>query len=699
MSRALAIAVVVAAVVLAVPAAQQDQLPLPTFRTEANYVRVDVFPTRDGAPIADLTAADFEVFEDKAPQKIEQFEHVVIRAAGSGEGRPEPNTVAQSLQAIQDPRARVFVLFLDPKHVEGTASRSISQTLVNTLNRLIGPDDYVGLMAPPMRLRDVTFARRTVVIEGLLRRDWWGVRDSILEQDDVEKSYAYCYPAIPPAPNVDAPDKGIAQEMILRHREQQTFDALEDLVLSARTLREERKAVLAITDGWLIYRPNPNLERPLPNAKPPDNPPIGVDPRSGRLSTSSPDPDRQLDAASRKCEADRQMLANIDDDIRLRTIISEANRSNTAFYPVDPRGLTVFDEGIMPSAAVGPPTQNPPLSITEETNRLRAREQGLRQLADGTDGTAIVNTNNIQQALRRVIDDLSSYYLLGYYSTGKLDGKFHSITVRVKRPGVAVRARRGYQALRESEVARGVALRAAAPAASAADAAISTVVSTAVAKIVNSTRDLPLRVYVTAGWRPGADGRPEAAFWTVGEVVDRIPGSDLEATLLSAGGDLVTSARGRIEPGTTSALVAIVPPQTVAAGAYVVRVRSQGPAGSETVTIPVTLPAPSQPSGAVFVRRGPSTGNKEVPTADLRFRRSDRLRVELPWPVDSASGRLLDRTGKPLAVPVVANTRAGADGTKWATAELALAPLAPSDYVIEVAAGDTRVMCAFRVVP
>src|SRR5215470_8686296 len=138
--RAGAIALVVAAALFAVPAAQ-DQLPRPTFRTEANYVRVDVFPTRDGAPIADLTAADFEVFEDKAPQKIEQFERVLIRAAGAGEGRREPNTVAESRQAVQDPRARVFVLFLDPSHVEQSTSRSISRTLVNALNQLIGPDD------------------------------------------------------------------------------------------------------------------------------------------------------------------------------------------------------------------------------------------------------------------------------------------------------------------------------------------------------------------------------------------------------------------------------------------------------------------------------------------------------------------------------------------------------------------------------
>ena len=57
----------------------QPQEPRPpTFRTEANYVRVDAYPTRNGVPVQDLTADDFEVFEDNKPQAIQQFEHVVV---------------------------------------------------------------------------------------------------------------------------------------------------------------------------------------------------------------------------------------------------------------------------------------------------------------------------------------------------------------------------------------------------------------------------------------------------------------------------------------------------------------------------------------------------------------------------------------------------------------------------------------------
>ena len=695
--RALAMSLLAAVVLLAVAAAQ-DQLPPPTFRTEANYVRVDVFPTREGAAVPDLTAADFEVFEDKVPQKIEQFERVVIRATGSGEGRHEPNSVGESREAIRDPRTRVFVLFLDPTHVEEGTSLQISRRLVNALNRLVGPDDYVGVMVPPMTGRDVTFARKTVAIENLLTRDW-GTRDQQIPGDDpVENTYAYCYPGIPP-PRLDAvaQDRGIAQEMILRRREQQTFDALEDLVGFLRGVREERKAVLAITDGWLLYRPTSTLTRPLDDATPP-GPTLGVDPQSGKLTTR--DVQNVAQADRRICERDREALSHIDDEQRLRTIIDEANRSNTSFYPIDPRGLVVFDDGIVPSAGVGVGRHaNPTLTPLQENTQLDARAQGLRRLAEGTDGRAVVATNDIDAGLRRMTDDLSSYYLLGYYSTGKLDGRFHSISVRVKRPGVGVRARRGYQALRESDLARAPAP--AVPALLSGEAAMAAAASSAVAKIANMARDLPLRVHVTAGWRAGADGRPQATFWTVGEVVDRIPGSDLEAVVTTAAGETVASARGRIAPGTTSAIVAVAPAQSesVQAGDYVVRVRSQGPVGTETLSIPVTLRAASQSSGAVFVRRGPSTGNREVPTADLRFRRSDRIRVEVPAAADVASARLLDRTGKALAVPVNASTRTDADGSRWVTAELALAPLAPADYVVVVDVSGMQTMAAFRVVP
>ena len=64
------------------------------------------------------------------------------------------------------------------------------------------------------------------------------------------------------------------------------------------------------------------------------------------------------------------------------------------------------------------------------------------------------------------------------------------------------------------------------------------------------------------------------------------------------------------------------------------------------------------------------------------------------------AARLLDRTGKPLAVPVTTAVRDEADGSRWQTVQLALAPLAAGDYVIELAGGAGRsVLVAFRVVP
>ena len=107
-------------------------------------------------------------------------------------------------------------------------------------------------------------------------------------------------------------------------------------------------------------------------------------------------------------------------------------------------------------------------------------------------------------------------------------------------------------------------------------------------------------------------------------------------------------------------LIALTSSEPVEPGEYTIRVRSDA-FGSGTVR--VTLPPAPDAGGAVLFRRGPTTGNRDGPTADRRFRRNEQLRVELPTVSEPMAARLLDRTGKPLAVPVTANVRDAADGT------------------------------------
>jgi hypothetical protein len=120
-------------------------------------------------------------------------------------------------------------------------------------------------------------------------------------------------------------------------------------------------------------------------------------------------------------------------------------------------------------------------------------------------------------------------------------------------------------------------------------------------------------------------------------------------------------------------------------------------------TARLVVPASPDTAGVLFVRRGPTTGNRDVPTADPRFHRTEQIRVEaLTRDTDPAAARLLDRAGKPLAVPVQSAIRADADGSRWQTAQLALAPLAVGDYLIELAQTGTetkRTLVAFRIIP
>ncbi|MEO7275661.1 MAG: VWA domain-containing protein [Vicinamibacterales bacterium] len=78
----------------------------------------------------------------------------------------------------------------------------------------------------------------------------------------------------------------------------------------------------------------------------------------------------------------------------------------------------------------------------------RVNAEALREITDDSGGrTEIVRTpRDLEPATAGISDELSQQYSLGYASTGKNDGRFHTITVDVDRPGLRVRARRGFYA-------------------------------------------------------------------------------------------------------------------------------------------------------------------------------------------------------------------------------------------------------------
>jgi VWFA-related protein len=666
------------------PAQGEVQQPPTTFRTEANFVRVDVYPTQDGKPVLDLKSEDFEVFEDGAPQAVQSFEHIVVTPAGPQAQRAEPSSIEESRQLVANPKNRVFILFLDTFHVSVEGGWHAREPLIRLIDRILGPDDLVGVMTPKMSAADVVFARKTEVVASGLRTRWpWGQRGT-LELEDQERLYDSCYPP------VSGQMSPTAAEMIARRRERATLDSLTELVHYLRDLREERKAIVTVTEGWLLFRPNSSLTNLTKSERIPGVDPISVGP-DGRITTKA---NRTGTPYSKtECDGDRMNLASMDDAQYFRDLTDEANRGNATFYTVDPRGLPAFDT---PMSANGMGE----LSILSDRASLTTRLDSLRTLAGATDGIAVLNNNDLDTGMKRISDDLTSYYLLGYYSTnGKLDGRFHNIKVRVKRPGVNVRARKGYRAATASEVATAKAA-AAAPAgdgSSALNAAISSLARIRADSRLNlnavalrSTAGSAVSTLLVAGELPAASG---ADSLRAGGTVD---------ITVSASGQSST-ARVTLAPGERSFAVPVTLPAGIATGALDVRARMTGPDPSfEGLSGSTSVDLAAKDAQPMLFRRGPFTGNRLVPAATFLFSRTERARFEFATPAKGESARLLDRGGQPLAIPVTVSERTDdKTGQHWIVADITLAALAAGDYAIELtmsgAQGTDRLVAALRV--
>jgi VWFA-related protein len=142
---------------------------------------------------------------------------------------------------------------------------------------------------------------------------------------------------------------------------------------------------------------------------------------------------------------------------KFEAVIQEANRHNITFYTVDVAGLRVHSEqarvgrsvDVAGAQGVGDVQRGSGAwtKDLEKQEQLVSSSGALARLAKDTGGFLIENTNNLGAGVARMQQERTTYYLLGYQPANTAqDGKFRKIGVKVKRPGVTVRARPGYVA-------------------------------------------------------------------------------------------------------------------------------------------------------------------------------------------------------------------------------------------------------------
>ena len=640
--------VLVAVAVAALAAPIASQAP------PANALRVDLYAVRDGVPVDDLRQDELQLLEDGVPQTIDSFERVAV-APGS-------------------PRSRVFVVFLDTHHTTIEDETTARLPLVRLLDRLLDRDDLVGLTTPELAAGDLVFRRKAEVLSDLMQADWgWARRGRRRPPGSKEVLYDQCFDSS------RAADRARGAEMKARWREETTFDALDDLVAHLAALREERKTILTVSDGWQLFTPSRTLGE-------------ADDDRSSRSDRLRRFGDRGSAQGSPatpvmrvECEADRRRLAMLDNSLHLRDLTENANRANVSFYPFHAPEVTVPEQGV--SRAV------------PEIDHAAARLDSLRLLADATDGLAVLKRTAIEETLPRIVADASSYYLVTYRSTNtKLDGRFRTLAARVTRSGIKVRMRRGYRGLTTDEL---LSSRRAPVTVRAASNALSVPMAAADAR-------RPFRIR-TSSWAAPDGG----TFWIVGELdyrtrqeLDWTAGAQADIVVLGADGSELVSQTLAVKPADGAFSLRVPERGAVKPGEYAVQVQLRPDANdslvlTDTARVAVAASRSEELGAPVVWRRGPSTGPRHLQTADFRFSRSERIRLELATTVPgSAAARLLDRAGQPIQVPVEVSARPDDSGQfRWIVADATLAPLAPGQYTIEVRLGTLRQTFELSLVP
>lgn len=430
------------AALYAVTPEQQPQTP--TLKTTAAGVILDVSVVdQRGEPILDLRPEDFEVSEDGKRQALLSLKLVqngIVRAQGAQAQAPADTTVTPANPSTAAVRAQATattdtlptvtaILFdrLSPgtRLVAGRAALAYIGTLA-------GPHEYAGVF-----LSDIAFATAQP-FTNQAERLRQGVQRVITTAPsnlsvDAERARLSRMQALDPSQPVTPGAEATEGWVSVGERERRLNQPPPEGGLARLELKM-----------WESYRPF-------------------LTEYEGQTSLAGL---RAVVAGLSGLPGRKSILyftesLPITDRLKARydTMVGDANRANITIYPVDAAGLRVHSKEAEVNRNVtlagaqglgdarrgdGPYTKE----LEHQEQLLSSRPTAvLSRLAKETGGFLLENTNEIGAGVARMQQERTTYYLLGYQPTNAtLDGKFHRVSVKVKRPKVTVKARPGYLA-------------------------------------------------------------------------------------------------------------------------------------------------------------------------------------------------------------------------------------------------------------
>jgi len=424
--QALAVAAgVLLTLALATPRGQQapptgapaGTAPQVTFKVAVNYVEVGaVVVDRQGRFVGDLQKDDFQLYEDGKPQTISAFALVNMPA-----DRPEKplfslDAVEPDVQSNAAPFAgRVYVLVLDDLNTDFSQTQEMRRAAAAFIRQVVREGDVAAVASTSGRLdasQGFTPSRR-LLLRAVDRFQGRGLQSATASRIESFEAARDLQGNRAPAPR--APTDAFAPERA--HNARSTLSTIRRLCDLMAGIRGRRKALVYFSSG--------------------------IDYNIGNAITDGWDTDGDRAPVMPGSRATREVQLDALDTV------GSATRANVAIYGVDPRGAV----GAAATADTpGPPTDaSPSLAMNPVSMQQEIDQQhdSLRVLSDGSGGFAVFNTNSLAQAFDRIRDENSTYYVLGYSSgNDKRDGKYRTIQVRTRRPGLEVRARKGYVAPR-----------------------------------------------------------------------------------------------------------------------------------------------------------------------------------------------------------------------------------------------------------